>query len=336
VTLNPAPDCSSVLPVITSESCVGVVGSACIVKAMTTKLRVLLTDDIGAVTGCKDDDGPINYRLVALRGECSTSAAGHLLATAYSPYFSGISVASGVRSLAFEAVDVHGAVSRVCLPQFTVSDVSVDDLSSLVNGNGTMASLAGDRQGQQRFASNVVASLLSLYSSNADSAALPAIKDSAFALLKSASSSITDPSTAAQSAATLFSLISLPGSVSSASSVAAVGMIENIATSSLVMLNSGVASRDLAVEISPMLVGGSASLLKSVSLSSTRRLLGYKTGMEAALSAVLNAAKVQVHALAAAQDAIVQDQSPSAVVTIRRLASSGFLQSLYLPLPLLE
>jgi hypothetical protein len=165
--------------------------------------------------------------------------------------------------------------------------------------------------------------LSSLYASNADVSALSTIKESAFAFLNSSSTVIADATAAAQTAATLFSLVALPGSISSASSASALIMFQNIASSSLAMLSSGTAGRDLAVEISPSLVQGSALLLKGVSVSSSRRLLGYKLGMESAMSAIVSAAKVQVHALAAGQIAVVQDQSPSAVVGIRRVSSSA-------------
>jgi hypothetical protein len=332
VNLNPAPDCSRVTTAIRllDETCVVTSGSTCSITAMSTKLRVSLTDDIGAVSGCIDDDRPIDYRLLAFRGPCTGTATGQLLATSVSPSFSGITLASGVKALAFEAVDSFGAVSRVCSSEFSVIDASAADLSSLIGSSSFIASLAGDRQGQQRFAANIAASLSSLYSSNADSASLDSIKESAFYFLNSSTSVITDPSTASQSAFTLFSLVSLPGPISPASSAAALNMFESIASSSLAMLSSGAASRDLAVEVSPVLVGGCSSLLKSVSASTGRRLLGYKTGMEGALSALLNAAKVQVVALAASQSAVIQDMSPTGVVGIRRLSSSS-VSSLVVP-----
>jgi hypothetical protein len=290
---------------------------------MRTKLRVSLSDEIGAVAGCVDDNSPINYRLLAFRSACSASATRQLLATSSSPSFSGITLASGVKALGFEAVDAFGAVSLVCSPQFTVSDASVADISSLISSSTFVASLAGDAQGQQRFAANLAASLSSLYASNADASALSTIKESAFAFLNSSSSVIADSTAAAQTAATLFSLVTLPGSISPASSASALIMFQHIASSSLAMLSSGAASRDLAVEISSALVQGSALLLKGVSASSGRRLLGYKSGMESAMSAIVSAAKVQVHALASGQIAVVEDQSPSAVVGIRRLSSSA-------------
>ena len=308
VTFNAAPDCSGVAPSVSSESCVGAVSSTCSVTAMRTKLRVSLSDEIGAVAGCVDDNSPINYRLLAFRSACSASATRQLLATSSSPSFSGITLASGVKALGFEAVDAFGAVSLVCSPQFTVSDASVADISSLISSSSFIASLAGDAQGQQRFAANLAASLSSLYASNADASALSTIKESAFAFLNSSSSVIVDSTAAAQTAATLFSLVTLPGSISPASSASALIMFQHIASSSLAMLSSGAASRDLAVEISSALVQGSALLLKGVSASSGRRLLGYKSGMESAMSAIVSAAKVQVHALGSGQIAVVEDQ----------------------------
>jgi len=87
VNLNAAPDCSRVFIAMASESCVGALSSTCSVTAMSTKLRVSLADDSGALAGCADDDSPISYRLLAFRSACTATSSGQLLATSASPFF---------------------------------------------------------------------------------------------------------------------------------------------------------------------------------------------------------------------------------------------------------
>jgi hypothetical protein len=322
VALNDAPDCSIAVPLISSESCIGSIGSVCTVTALTTKLRVMLADEFGGVSGCMDADGPMSYRLLAFRSACTATSAGQLLAVSSSPMFTGITVASGVSALGLEAVDALGAVSRVCSSEFSVSNATAASILSLLRSNSHLSSLSGDQQSQQRFAANVALSLSTLHSSTLETDALADIKESTFAYLDASSLLITDPSSAAQTAFTLFELVSLPGPISTASSSAAANMFQKVASSTLALLNTGAATRDLAVEISSMLVAGSTKLLKTASEPRGRHLLGIKSGMISVLAAVQDSARVQVHALVASQSAVLHDQSPSAVVGIRRLSSS--------------
>ena len=66
-------------------------------------------------------------------------------------------------------------------------------------------------------------------------------------------------------------------------------MFDRFSASSFALLSSGAATIDFAIEVAPLLVGGSLNVLgKTLSSSSSRRILAYKNGMEAAYSAIVS------------------------------------------------
>jgi hypothetical protein len=106
-------------------------------------------------------------------------------------------------------------------------------------------------------------------------------------------------------------------------------MFAQFSATSMDMLVSGAAPVAFAVEVSPLLVEGSHNVFGKVLLpTSSRRMLAYKSGMEAAYSSIVSAAKVQVFELSASQDAVVTEQAPSLVSGIRRLRSTSAMSSL--------
>ena len=184
---------------------------------------------------------------------------------------------------------------------------------------------------QKRLVANVAGSLISLYSGNSsNTAALDSIKGQALDFLSSSTTgAITDPADATQSASALTALVTLPGALTSAQSSSAAAMFSKFASSSLSLLLAGSASIDFAIEVSPMLVGGSMSVLSKLrSAGGSRRLHAYKDGMSAAYDALISSAKVRAFSLAASQVSSVTEQQPLLVLAVRRLPSSSGLAAL--------
>jgi hypothetical protein len=306
VAVNPPPTCSSAAVSVTSEECVGDVGGVCPVTAMQTKLLIQLSDISGSTASCSDQDGPIKYRLLSFTTSCSASAKGQVLSSSAAPSFSAINVASGVKSLGIEAVDSLGATVRICSPDMSINAASADALTAVFQS--ASSGLAGDAEAQKRLVSNVAGSLSSMYTAaNGNTAVLDTIKAKALAFLNSSTSTaVTYAADATQSASSLNALVALLGTLSSAQTASAVSMFDRFSASSFALLSSGAATIDFAIEVAPLLVGGSLNVLgKTVSSSSSRRILAYRNGMEAAYSAIVSASKVQAFALVASQDAVV-------------------------------
>jgi len=195
------------------------------------------------------------------------------------------------------------------------------------------SSLAGDSEAQKRLVSNVAGSLSSLYASaNGNTALLDSVKAQALSFLNASSSTeITDAGDATQAVSSLNALVTLPGAMSAAQTASAVSMFGRFAASSFSLLASGAATVDFAVEVAPILVSGSLNVFqKTILPSSSRRILAYKTGMDAAYSAIVSAAKVQAFALAASQDAVVTEYAPI-VEGVRRLRSVSALAAIIPP-----
>jgi hypothetical protein len=196
------------------------------------------------------------------------------------------------------------------------------------------SSLAGDSEARKRLVSNVAGSLSSLYASaNGNTLLLDSVKAQALSFLNASSSTeITDAGDAAQAVSSLNALVTLPGAMSAAQTDSAVSMLGRFATFSFALLASGAATIDFAVEVAPILVGGSLNVFeKTVLTSSSRRILSYKTGMDAAYYSIVSAAKVQAFALAASQDAVVTEQAPLLVEGVRRLRSVSALAAIIPP-----
>jgi hypothetical protein len=211
----------------------------------------------------------------------------------------------------------------------SINAASADALTAVFQS--ASSGLAGDAEAQKRLVSNVAGSLSSMYTAaNGNTAALDTIKAKALAFLNSSTSTaVTDAADATQSASSLNALVALPGTLSSAQTASAVSMFDRFSASSFALLSSGAATIDFAIEVAPLLVGGSLNVLgKTVSSSSSRRILAYRNGMEAAYSAIVSASKVQAFALVASQDAVVTVQAPSVVEGVRRLRSVSGLASI--------
>jgi len=300
---------------------------------MQTKLRIQLSDASGSTASCsdRDQDVPIKYRLLSFTKPCSASEKGQVLSSSAAPSFSAINVASGVKSLGIDAIDSLGATVRICSPDISINAASAADLKDVFDR--ASSGLAGDAEAQKRLVSNVAVSLLSLYTAtNSNSEELRAVKEKALDFLNNGSSTaITDATDATQAASSLNALVTLPGPLTSALTASAVSMFDRFSASSFALLASGAATVDFAIEVSPMLVGGSLNVLgKTASSSSSRRILAYKNGMEAAYSAIVSASKVQAFALAASQNAVVIEQAPSVVNGVRRLRSASAMASVIL------
>ena len=329
VAVNMPPVCSAAVVTVTSEECVGNVGVVCPVTAMQTKLQIQLSDASGSIASCNDEDGPIKYRLLSFTTSCSTSAKGQVLSSSVVPSFSSINVANGVKSLGIEAIDSLGAVVRRCSPDFSVNAASASALAGVFQG--ASSGLAGDAEAQKRLVSNIAGSLLSLYTAaNGNTAELDSVKKQALAFLSTSSSTaVTDAADAIQAASSLNALVALPGSLSSAQTASAFSMFDQFSASSFALLASGAATIDFATEVGPILVGGSLNVLgQTVSSSSSRRILAYASGMDAAYAAIFAASRVQSFALAASQDAVVTEQPPSLVMGVRRMRSLTSLTSI--------
>ncbi len=179
------------------------------------------------------------------------------------------------------------------------SDISVNAASAVALMDvfqSASSSLAGDLEARKRLVSNVAGSLSSLYASaNGNTVLLDSVKAQALSFLNASSSTeITDAGDAAQAVSSLNALVTLPGAMSAAQTASAVSMLGRFATFSFALLASGAATIDFAVEVAPILVSGSLNVFeKTVLTSSSRRILAYKTGMDAAYYAILSAAKVQ-------------------------------------------
>jgi len=327
--VNSPPSCNGAALSLSTDDCIGNVGTACPVTAMQTKLQVALHDASNSVASCSDADGPIKYQLLSFSSSCSASAKGRVIGTSPAPSFASITLANGVKSIGIEAIDALGAISRTCSQDISVNAVSEAVLSGLFQSSS--ASLAGDAEGQKRLVSNVAGSLSSLYAaSNSNTAALDSVKAQALTFLSaSTSSALADAADASLAVSSLHSLVVLPGTLSSAQTSSVVSMFDKFSASSLNLLLTGAATVQFAIEVSPMLVEGSLNALgKSISPSRSRSILAYQNGMETAYSAIVSAAKVQSFAMAAGQDAAVKEQAPSLVQGVRRLRSATPLASI--------
>lgn len=327
--VNSPPACGSSIVNVASEECVGSISDVCPVTAMQSKLQIALHDSSSVISPCIDEDGPIKYQLLSFTTTCSASAKGLVLSTSALPSFSAIQLANGVRSVAIDAIDSLGASFRTCSQNINVNAVTQAALAGLFQ-SATLSSV-GDTEAQKRLVANVAGSLASLYAaSNGNTAALDVVKEQALTFLKNgASASLLNAEDAASVASSLHSLVLLPGSLSASQTTSAVSMFAQFSASSMVMLVSGAAPVAFAVEVSPLLVEGSHNVFGKLLLpTSSRRILAYKSGMEAAYSSIISAAKVQVFALSASQDAVVTEQASSLVSGIRRLRSASAMSSL--------
>jgi hypothetical protein len=323
--VNEPPACADAALSVSSEECVGSIGSVCPVTAMKTKLRVALTDASNSVILCGDEDGPVKYLLVAFTASCSMTAKGRVISSASSPSFYSIQLANGVKSLAIDSVDSLGASRRMCSQDLTVSSVTEAALSGLFQA-ASLVVMSGDVEAQKRFVSNIAGSLVALYNtSNSNTAALDSVKLQALEFLYNSSGTpVTDSADAMLAASSLHALVRLPGSLSNDQTASAISMFSQFAVSSIDLIVSGVATNDFPMEVGPVLVEGSLDVAgKLVSRSRSRRILTYQNGMSSAYSALISAAKVQVLALAASQDAVVTEQAPSLVLGVRRLRSAS-------------
>jgi hypothetical protein len=333
IAVNSPPECGGAVLSVISRDCVGDIGrSGCPVTAMLAKLRIILNNASGLTAMCSDADAPVRYRLLSFTTSCSSTSKGQVLSSSAAPSFESISVASGVRSLGIEATDSLGATFRTCSSDIEVNAASAAALTGMFQS--ASSSLAGDSEARKRLVFNTACSLSSLYASPYENTVLlDSVKAQALSFLNASSSAeITDAGDATQAVSSLNALVTLPGAMSAAQTASAVSMFGRFATSSFALLASGAATVDFAVEVAPILVGGSLNVFeKTVSTSSSRRILAYKTGMDAAYSVIVSAAKVQAFALAASQDAVVTEQAPFLVEGVRRLRSVSALAAIIPP-----
>jgi hypothetical protein len=323
--VNEPPACADATLSVSSEECVGSIGSVCPVTAMKTKLRVALIDASNSVINCGDEDGPVKYQLVAFTASCSMTAKGRVISSASSPSFYSIQLANGVKSVAIDSVDSLGASRRMCSQDLSINSVTEAALSGLFQ-TASLVVMSGDVEAQKRFVSNIAGSLVALYNtSNSNTSVLDSVKMQALEFLYNSSSTpVTDSAEAMLAASSLHALVRLPGSLSNDQTASAINMFSQFAVSSIDLIVSGVAMSDFPMEVGPVLVEGSLDVVgKRVSRGRSRRILTYQNGMSSAYSALVSAAKVQVLALAASQDAVVTEKAPSLVLGVRRLRSAS-------------
>jgi hypothetical protein len=316
VKLNEAPNCRDLYTWVYVEHC-GEVGPACKIDPMRTKTRIELHDSSGTSSLCKDNETPITYRLLAFSADCETEPHGQFLAASSQSIFNNIVLGIAVHTVAIEAVDALGAKTRVCSTRFEHSNtLSVATFTSLMLSR--KKSLVTASETGLLFASNCVASL-STFGANAGD--LEVIKDYICDFLSALGTEVqTNPTGVYQLSYTLHTLSTLPGQLSSASSLKSAAMFERVAESCLDMILSGESRQDLALTVAPQMLSGSLSILMSLSAAPARRLLNLNEGKYVGVHAVFAACRIQVYVMEAELDEIfVKEQRPIAVLGIRRL-----------------
>jgi hypothetical protein len=327
VNFNYAPNCEDLHTKIYVEHC-GEAGLVCRIEPMKTKLSVSLRDTSGANSLCFDGEAPIIYNLLAFSSECQTSASGQILASSPISFFKNIVLGIGVHVIAVEAVDANGAKTRVCSEHFeNQNTMSISTLSSLVQNSKSSSILDPDTV--ILVASNAAFSLKALLSFGINNNNVDIIKDDICEVLSDLKTETFAHSTALrQLSFTLSAVSSLPGKLSSVSSLKSAEVLGRVSTTCLDLLLSGAASRDLALTVGTQLVLGSFRVLNLMIEARSRRLLSMNDGKTLSVHAVFASSRIQIYSMdAELEEFFVKEHPPTAVLGMRRLLISRSLRS---------